>query len=109
MELLQSLKFSKCLYKKGYNAIIADPRDLKYRDGKLYFEDYRIDLVYRRIVTFELIEKAHEIPDFIEAYRNKAFCCVGSIRSQIMHNKVIFKILHDEDTLKILSDKERNL
>lgn len=99
--------FKNAFIKKGYNAIIADPRDLKYRDGKLYFEDYRIDLVYRRIVTFELIEKAHEIPDFIEAYRNKAFCCVGSIRSQIMHNKVIFKILHDEDTLKILSDKER--
>ncbi len=99
--------FKNAFIKKGYNAIIADPRDLKYRDGKLYFEDYRIDLVYRRIVTFELIEKADEIPDFIEAYRDKAFCCVGSLRSQIMHNKIIFKILHDEDTLEILSEKER--
>ncbi|NLK44622.1 MAG: glutathionylspermidine synthase family protein [Tissierellia bacterium] len=99
--------FKNAFIKKGFNAIIVDPRDLKYRDGKLYYQDYRIDLVYRRIVTFELIEKAHEIPDFIEAYRNKAFCCVGSIRSQIMHNKIIFKILHDEDTLEILSDKER--
>lgn len=99
--------FKNAFIKKGYNAIIADPRDLKYRNGKLYYNDYRIDLVYRRIVTFELIEKANEIPDFIEAYRNKAFCCVGSIRSQIMHNKIIFKILHDEDTLEILSEKER--
>lgn len=100
--------FKKAFIKKGYKAIIADPRDLKYRDGKLYFDDFRIDLVYRRIVTFELIEKAHEIPEFIEAYRNKAFCCVGSIRSQIMHNKIIFKILHDEDTLDFLSEKERD-
>lgn len=99
--------FKNAFIKKGYNAIIADPRELKYKEGNLYFEDYKIDLVYRRIVTFELMEKADEIPDFIEAYKNKAFCCIGSIRSQIMHNKIIFKILHDEDTLELLSQEER--
>lgn len=99
--------FKKAFINKGYNAIIADPRELKYRDGHLYFEDYRIDLVYRRIVTFELIEKAEEIPDFIDAYKNNAFCCIGSIRSQIMHNKIIFKILHDDDTLEFLSQEEK--
>ncbi|WP_353095343.1 hypothetical protein [Tissierella praeacuta] len=99
--------FKNTFIKKGYNAIIADPRDLKYRDGHLYFEDYKIDLVYRRIVTFELIEKANEIPEFIEAYKNNAFCSIGSIRSQIVHNKIIFKILHDEDTLGFLSEDER--
>ncbi|MBU5312117.1 glutathionylspermidine synthase family protein [Tissierella carlieri] len=100
--------FKSAFIKKGYNTIIADPRDLKYRNGHLYFEDFKIDLVYRRIVTFELIEKAHEVPDFIEAYKNKAFCCIGSIKSQIIHNKIIFKILHDEDTLEFLSEDERN-
>ncbi|OZV11970.1 hypothetical protein CIW83_12035 [Tissierella sp. P1] len=100
--------FKNAFIKKGYNTIIADPRELKYRNGHLYFEDFKIDLVYRRIVTFELIEKAHEVPDFIEAYKNKAFCCIGSIKSQIIHNKIIFKILHDEDTLEFLSEDERN-
>lgn len=100
--------FKNAFIKKGYNTIIADPRELKYRNGHLYLEDFKIDLVYRRIVTFELIEKAHEVPDFIEAYKNKAFCCIGSIKSQIIHNKIIFKILHDEDTLEFLSEDERN-
>lgn len=100
--------FKDTFIKHGYNAIIADPRELTYRDGKLYHNDYRIDMVYRRIVTFELIEKAGEIPEFIEAYRNKAFCSIGSIRSQIVHNKIIFKILHDQDTLDILSPEERD-
>lgn len=99
--------FKKSFTKKGYNTIIVDPRKLEYRDGHLYFEDFKIDLVYRRIVTFELIEKANEIPDFIEAYKNKSFCCIGSIKSQIVHNKIIFKILHDEDTLELLSKEER--
>jgi len=101
-------EFMKAYMRRGYNCIIVDPRDLTYKDGKLYFKDYKIDLVYRRIVTFELIEKAEEIPDFIEAYKNRAMCTIGSLRSQVVHNKIIFKILHDEDTLKFLSDEERD-
>lgn len=100
-------EFKKAYMRNGYNCIIVDPRDLTYKDGKLYFKDYKIDLVYRRIVTFELIEKAEEIPDFIEAYKNKAMCTIGSLRSQVVHNKIIFKILHDEDTLEFLNQEER--
>lgn len=100
--------FKAAYIDKGYNCIIVDPRELEYRDNKLYYKDYRIDLVYRRIVTFELIEKAHEVKDFIEAYRNQAFCCIGSLRSQVIHNKIFFKILQDEDTLELLSQEERD-
>lgn len=100
-------EFKKAYERNGYNCIIADPRDLTYRNGGLYLKDYRIDLVYRRIVTFELIERADEIPDFIEAYKNKAMCTIGSLRSQVVHNKIVFKILHDEDTLEFLDEEER--
>lgn len=100
-------EFMKSYKRHGHNCIIADPRDLTYRDGKLYKDEYRIDMVYRRIVTFELIEKKDQIPDFLEAYKNRAFCCIGSIKSQVVHNKIIFKILHDEDTLELLTEEER--
>lgn len=99
--------FSHAFKEKGYNIIIEDPRNLDYKDGSLYSGDFKIDLVYRRIVTFELLEKWDEIPDFIKAYKERAFCSVGSIKSQIMHNKIIFKILHDRDTLEFLSEKEK--
>lgn len=100
-------KFKKAYEKRGLNCKIVDPRDVIYKDGKMYFEDYQIDLVYRRIVTFELVNNYEEIPDFIEAYKNKAFCSIGSIKSQIGHNKIFFKILHDQDTLDLLSEEER--
>ncbi len=102
------LEFKESYEKYGYPCIIVDPRDLEYREGKLYHNDYRIDLVYRRIVTFEIIDKAEEIPDFLDAYKDRAFCCIGSIRSQVIHNKIFFKVLHDEDTLEILNEEERN-
>lgn len=101
-------EFKKAYIKHGYNCIIADPRDLTYRDGKLYKDDYRIDLAYRRIVTFELIENIDQVPDFITAYKDRAFCCIGSIKSQVVHNKIIFKILHDGDTLELLTEEEQD-
>lgn len=100
-------EFRKAYIEKGYNAVITDPRKLEYTDGKLYLKGIKIDLIYRRIVTRELVERSHEIQDFINAYKDRAVCVVGPIKSQIMHNKIIFKILHDEDTLEFLNEEER--
>lgn len=98
--------FKEAYRGKGYNAEIVDPRDLQYMDGKLYYGDMRIDMIYRRIVTTELMEKNEEIPDLIQAYKDGAVCVIGSLKSQIMHNKIIFKILHDVDTQKFLTEEE---
>lgn len=100
-------EFRKAYIDKGYNAEIADPRELKYVNGNLYYKDMKIDLIYRRIVTKELIERNEEIQDFIKAYKDQAVCVIGPIKSQIMHNKKIFKILHDEDTLRLFTEEEK--
>ena len=105
---MEFIEFQNAYKEEGYNCIIADPRNLTYKDGNLYADDYRIDLVYRRIVSFELIKKRDEIKDFLDAYRDRAFVCIGSIRSQVIHNKIFFKILHDEDTLNYLNEEERD-
>lgn len=102
-------EIKKAYIKKGYRAEIVEARDLRYIDGRLYYKDMQIDMIYRRIVTTEFIEKSEEIPDLIQAYRDGAVCMIGSLRSQIMHNKIIFKILHEEDTLRFLNEEERKL
>ena len=102
------LEFQKAYERAGLNCIIADPRDLEYREGALYKDKFRIDLVYRRIVTFELIQKSNEIPEFIRAYMDDAMCTIGTIRSQIIHNKLFFKMLHEQETLQLLTKEERD-
>lgn len=101
------IEFQNAYKRLGIKCIIADPRELVFREGSLFKEDYKIDLIYRRIVTFELIQKAEEIPDFIEAYMADAMCTIGTIRSQIIHNKLFFKKLHDKDTQEFLTEEER--
>ena len=98
--------FKEKFIEKGYNCEILDPRDLKYENGKLVKDGYVIDLVYRRAVTSDLMERKDEIKDFLKAYMDNAFVMFGSFRSQLMHSKLIFKILRIEDTKNILTDEE---
>lgn len=99
-------RFKKAYEERGYKVKIVDPRKLEYRDGNLYDGDLRIDMVYRRLVTSEMIPELDKVQDFLQAYRDGNICVIGSFRSQIIHNKIIFKVLYDEDTKKLLSEEE---
>ncbi len=100
------IKFKECYENAGYNCEIVDPRDIEYRDGGIYKDDYKIDLVYRRAVTMDIMEKADEVKPFLDAYLLNAFVMIGSFRSQIMHSKLIFKILRLKETRAFLTDEE---
>ena len=88
--------FKDFFQSQGYATTIADPRDVELRNGKLHHSDFRIDLVYRRVLTTELLEKADECKAFIEAYSTGAAVFVNSLRSKYVHKKMLFGILTDE-------------
>lgn len=99
--------FRELLQNRGYRTVIVDPRELKYKNNRLYYEDLEIDLIYRRAVTTDIMEYYSEIGDLLAAYYNQDICIVGSFRSQIIHNKIIFAILHDEDKTEFLEEEDR--
>ena len=102
------VEFQKAFEKDGCKTIIVDPRWLEYRDGKLYYKEFRIDCIYRRAVTWEIIERAESVKPFIEAYLAGNVCVVGPLRSQIIHNKIIFALLHDEIKTPFLTEADRD-
>lgn len=91
---------------EGYKTIIADPRDLTFHDGKLWAGNFRIDLVYRRAVTTELFESYGAVQDFIRAYKENAFCMVGSLRSEAAHSKLVFTFLTSPTAKNYFSKEE---
>jgi len=99
--------FKQVFENAGYRTIICDPRDMVYKNGKLYSNNVQIDLIYRRAVNQEVEKRLQEMQDFITAYREKAVCVVGPFRSQIMHNKIFFSILTDESKTNFLNVEER--
>jgi hypothetical protein len=88
--------FKEFFESQGYSTTIADPRDLELREGKLHHGDSRIDLVYRRVLTTELLEKIDECGAFVEAYKTRAAVFVNSIRTKYVHKKMLFGVLTDE-------------
>jgi glutathionylspermidine synthase len=97
--------FKNAYENRGCRAVIADPRQLRYDGKKLYHQEMPVDLIYRRLVTSELMDRYDQLTDLIQAYRAGAVCIVGSLRSEIIHNKIIFKILH-QDTADFLTTAE---
>lgn len=98
--------FQKAFEKRGFPCYIVDPRDLRYKQGKLYFEDHPIDLIYRRLVTSDAVERIDFLEDLLKAYQDQAVIMMGSFQSQIMHSKLIFSVLQNDQTKKILSQEE---
>ena len=99
--------FQKTFEKAGCKTVIADPRRLTYRNGHLYDQDFRIDCIYRRAVTSEIIERADSVKEFISAYLNGDVCVIGPLRSQIAHNKILFTLLHDPQKTPFLTQEEK--
>lgn len=99
-------RFKRAFEKKGIKTIICDARDIKRKDGHIYAGDFRIDAVYRRLVTFEAVEHWDEIQDFVGGYLNDEFVMIGSFKSQVMHDKRIFIKLFEDRVKRFLSKDE---
>lgn len=102
-------QFRFAFQRRGINAEICEIRDLVYRNKALYSKSgMRIDAIYRRAVTCDIMNNIKDIPDFIKAVENHAVCLVGPISTQIAHSKVLFAVLSDESNLSYLTEEERD-
>jgi hypothetical protein len=93
----------------GYSATVADPRELEVCDGALCHGDFKIDLVYRRVLVTEFLEKVDECRALLDAYRSGAVVMVNSFRTKYVHKKMLFGILTDERNSHYFTDPENDL
>lgn len=101
-------QFRQSFIKAGYQAEVCEIRDLRYASGQLYSPSgMPIDAIYRRAVTSDIMEHLEEIPDFIQAVREQKVCLIGSFCTQVIHNKILFKLLFEERTQRFLTEEER--
>ena len=100
-------EFERSFKKAGIQCEICDIRSLKYIDGVLYTaEGKRIDAIYRRAVTADIMAHFDEVGDFIQAVRDDAVFVAGAFATQIIHNKWIFHVLRHEQTKAFLTAEE---
>ena len=80
---------------EGYPAIIADPNDLSYSNNQLMAGDFVIDIVYKRVVIHEFLERCAEDHPLAQAYADGRVCMANSFRTKLAHKKAGFAILTD--------------
>jgi len=101
-------QFALAFAARGVKAEIVDIRKIEYRDGSLFTPDGdKIDAIYRRAVTSDVMANYEQVLPFMQGVLEGAACLVGGFRTQIIHNKALFGILHGEETLAFLAPEER--
>jgi glutathionylspermidine synthase len=78
---------------RGCGTIVCDPRALRRNGKKLEHEGRTIDLVYRRALFTELLDRHAEVTALIDAYRDGAVCMVNPLRSYLASSKTLLAFL----------------
>jgi hypothetical protein len=94
---------------KGYKTTIADPRELQYRGGKLYHKNFRINLIYRRVVFDEIAERMDQVQDLLKAYKDRAICMVNPLRSRLASTKAFLSIMTNPEYDHFFTETENRI
>ena len=93
----------------GARCLLADPREMTVRDGRLRAQAGAVDVVYRRALLSELVEREDEVEPFLSAYRDGRAVFVNSFRCGLSEDKAFFGILTDEAFAGLMTEEERGL
>jgi uncharacterized circularly permuted ATP-grasp superfamily protein len=92
---------------RGIRTVISDPRELDFRRGRLYADGKPVNLVYRRVLTSELLARGEETRALREAYLHGAVCVVNSFRAKLLHKKMSLALLSDDRYAHLYSPEQR--
>ncbi len=99
--------FREFFESKGYPAVVCDPRHLSFEGGLLLHAGLPIDIVYKRLLVNELLEKKQELKPFLDAARARAFVMANPFRCKPIHKKAIFAVLTDDALQGLFSEDEQ--
>lgn len=93
----------------GLDCVIGDPREVEYRNGALYAEGVKIDLIYKRVLINELIADGGLEHPMVRAVRDGAVCMANPFRCKILHKKASLAVLSDERNASLFSEAEQRV
>jgi hypothetical protein len=100
--------FDQYFKSHGIPCVIADPREVEYRGGKLWAGDFHISLIYKRVLISELLDKGGLNHPVVRAVRDNAVCMVNPFRCKILYKKASFAVLSDERNAHLFSPAEKD-
>ncbi len=93
----------------GSPARVVSPEQLEYSNRKLRAGDFEIDVVFRRLLTRDLLARYDLSHPLLLAYRDHAVCVVNNFRSEIAQRRALFDLITDETVTARLPLPDRKL
>lgn len=101
-------EFQRRFQAAGVDCEIVDIRELSYHDNALWSPSRkRVDAIYRRAVTADIMDHYDECSDFIAAAKHNDVFFAGSFASQVAHTKWLFYVLHHPMSKAFLTEEEQ--
>ncbi|MDT5268586.1 MAG: hypothetical protein QOH49_772 [Acidobacteriota bacterium] len=94
---------------RGVPTIVCAPDELEYDGRTLRRGDFRVDLIYKRIIIHELLGRCGESHPLLRAYADGRVCLVNSPRCKPLHKKAAFELLTDEERAGWFTTAEREV
>jgi hypothetical protein len=94
------------LERLGHKTEICDPRHLECRDGWIYANGRKIDILYRRLLMNDFFKIQPECQAYLQGYKAQKTCYLNSFRSKLVHKKMIFALLTDAEYTSVLDRSE---
>jgi hypothetical protein len=94
---------------RGIDSVIATPQEFSIVNGKAFAGGQEVHLVYRRVITREIVLRWNEVGPFLAAVRDGLVCCCNSFRSCIVGNKKALSVITDPRFSSIFNRQESAL
>ncbi len=91
---------------RGIPAAIADPRNIQMRNGLAVSDGFEANLIYRRVVWSELLEKLDECGGLVDALRCNSVCVANPLAAKIAGNKACMAYLSNPNHRDRFTDEQ---
>jgi uncharacterized circularly permuted ATP-grasp superfamily protein len=87
--------------------MIVEPAECEYSGGRLSARGRTIDLIYKRVLINELVDRGGLSHPIVRAVRDGAVCMANGFRCKLLHKKASLAVLSDERNASLFGPEER--
>jgi uncharacterized circularly permuted ATP-grasp superfamily protein len=91
----------------GVPTLVCEPQQLEFEGRRLTVNGRPIDLVYRRVLINDILEKPAECAALVKSYEQRAVCVANTFRCKLPHKKAFFAVLTDPQNAALFSEPEK--
>jgi len=92
--------------RKDFKTRVLDPSELEYNGENLHSGEFEIDILYKRVLIHEFLERCDDNHPIIQAYVDGHLCICNSFRVKIPHKKMSFAIMSDDRYSGLFTDAQ---